>query len=61
MTMQDRLRIQFNAAINQATIDGNADRITNLELCREYFCNPPFRKALEDYVYAITTTRKDTP
>lgn len=38
----------FNQVIANQT---DADKIANLEICREYFTNPNFRKALEDHVW----------
>ena len=29
----------------------DADKIARLELCREYFTNPAFRKALADHLW----------
>lgn len=42
----------FNAAISNET---HADKIANIEICREYFTNPDFRKALEDHVWSLVT------
>ncbi len=38
----------FTAAIEKET---NADRIAKLELLREYFTNPTFRKTMEDHTF----------
>ncbi len=38
----------FNQVIAKQT---DADKIANLELCREYFTNPAFRKALENHLW----------
>jgi hypothetical protein len=40
----------FNAAIAAQT---DADKIARIELAREYFTNPTFRKALEDHVWQL--------
>jgi hypothetical protein len=42
----EQAREIFNQAIAQTH---DAEQIAKLELCREYFTNPAFRKALEDY------------
>ena len=49
MTTEQARQI-FNTAIN-ATQD--ADQIAKIELAREFFTNPDFRKALEDYTWQI--------
>ncbi len=41
----------FNKAIS-ATAD--ADQVARLELVREYFTNPIFRRALEDHSWSLT-------
>ena len=38
----------FNQVI---AAQAGADKIARLELCREYFTNPDFRKALENHVW----------
>jgi signal transduction histidine kinase len=40
----------FNKAIETAK---SADQVARLEVCREYFTNPDFRKKLEDYVWEL--------
>lgn len=40
----------FNQRIAAET---NASRIADLEIAREYFCDPEFRVALSDHVYAL--------
>jgi hypothetical protein len=45
-------REMFDAAI-KAHSDQNA--IARLELAREFFCNPAFRKTLEQKVWEINT------
>ena len=37
----------------QIAAEVDADRITKLELLREYYCNPEFRKAMENEVSRI--------
>jgi hypothetical protein len=40
----------FDEAVARET---DADKRANLELCREYFTNPEFRKALEGVIARI--------
>lgn len=40
-----KARAEFDKMISSAT---DPDKIAKLELMREFFCNPDFRKALED-------------
>jgi hypothetical protein len=40
----------FNQAIKTAK---NADQVARIELAREFFTNPAFRRALEDHVWSI--------
>jgi hypothetical protein len=47
MTTQQAREI-FNQAAASAT---DTDAIARIELAREYFTNPAFRKALEDFVW----------
>lgn len=49
MTNAEARQIFDTAAANEA----DADKRANIELCREYFTNPEFRKALEDMVATI--------
>lgn len=44
------VRAIFERAIE---LQPNADKRASLEICREYFTNPTFRKALEDYTAQI--------
>lgn len=44
----EQAREVFNQAIRNTT---DADAIANIELAREYFTNPTFRKALEDHIW----------
>jgi hypothetical protein len=46
----EMVRRVFNQAIEQTS---DPDKVANLELCREYFTNPEFRKALEDHTAKI--------
>jgi len=50
MTNQEAREV-FNQAI-AATAD--ADKIARIELVREFFTNPAFRKSLEDHVWDLT-------
>lgn len=43
---------QFNKAIEAET---NSDKIAELEVLREYFTNPEFKKNLETYTYRINS------
>ena len=45
-------RAIFDAARDATTCP---DARARIELCREYFTNPAFRKALVDYTWAATT------
>lgn len=47
----EALREIFNQAAAKAT---DADQIARVEICREYFTNPEFRKALENRVWEMT-------
>ena len=40
----------FNKAIESAK---DADQIARIEICREYFTNPEFKKGLENYVWNL--------
>lgn len=40
----------FNQRIATET---NADLVADLEIAREYFCNPEFRMAFSGHVYAL--------
>jgi len=44
----EQAREHFNDAIARQT---DPDRRARLELAREYFCNPEFRRALEDHLW----------
>lgn len=48
-------RAHFDAAIARSA---DADQIANIELCREYFTNPEFRKYLEDATFAATFNKQ---
>lgn len=43
----------FDSAIAAA----DPGQVAKLELAREYFCNPSFRAALADHVYALNTAQ----
>ena len=47
----EQAREVFNQAINSAK---NADQIARLELAREYFTNPTFRRGLADHLWSLT-------
>lgn len=47
-------RAIFNGAIEEA---GDADAVARLELAREYFTNPTFRKNLEQFVWEINQAK----
>lgn len=51
----DDARKVFDAMIAQTA---DPDRRAELELCREYFCNPAFRAAFADHVF---TTNQSIP
>lgn len=51
MDTDQQVREVFNQVIH--TVEDPANR-AHLEVMREYFTNPQFRKALEDLVWAIT-------
>lgn len=44
----EQAREVFNQVIANQT---DADKIANLEICREYFTNPAFAKALADHLW----------
>ena len=48
-----QFRSFFDRAIAKATATGDADKIAKLELTREYFFNPKFRKELEEFTWRI--------
>ncbi len=52
MTTQQAKEI-FNQAATEALAKGDADAVANIELCREYFTNPAFRRALEDHLWEM--------
>lgn len=43
-------RAEFNKLIARQT---DPDLIARLELCREYFTNPTFRRGLADFVWSL--------
>ncbi len=51
------VRAIFERAIE---LQPNADKRASLEICREYFTNPTFRKALEDYTAQINGCRDES-
>lgn len=44
----EALRAIFNQAAAKAA---DADQLARVEICREYFTNPTFRKALENHLW----------
>ena len=50
----EQIREIFNTVIENAK---NSDKVANLELCREYFTNPDFKKFLEDTTFAINQVK----
>ena len=50
----DEARIIFDG-LCASTQDKN--QIAKIELCREYFCNPEFKKALEQLTWGINNPR----
>ena len=50
----DQLKDIFNSAIKAAT---NADQTAKLEVCREYFTNPEFKKDLENITFIINQSK----
>jgi hypothetical protein len=44
------VRAVFDAVISQQS---DPNKVANLELCREYFLNPDFRKWMEDAVASV--------
>jgi hypothetical protein len=51
----DEARAIFDAAIASGSQD--PDRIANVEMLREYFCNPEFRAWMRDQVAKINGVR----
>lgn len=51
------IRKVFNDSIKGET---DPDRIANVELLREYFCNPTFRKAMSDIVFEIIQKKESS-
>ena len=47
----EQAREIFTHAISAAK---DADQVVRIELAREYFTNPDFRRALADYVWSLT-------
>ncbi len=50
MTTQQAREV-FNRAVQAAQASGDHDAVANIEICREYFTNPEFRKALADHLW----------
>lgn len=48
------IRAEFDKVRDAAAAKGDADAVARIELAREYFTNPAFRKALEDHVWETT-------
>jgi len=53
------LRAIIDKAVAARQAAGDEDAVARLEIAREYFTNPTFRRALEDYSFALT--RKAAP
>ncbi len=49
---------QAREIFNQAAIGKTGDELANLEIAREYFCNPGFRKFLEEQTYLLNTEQQ---
>lgn len=49
---REQVRAVFNAEVEKAKAVGDEDRVAKVELMREYFTNPAFRKAMEDFVWS---------
>jgi hypothetical protein len=49
---REQARTVFDAEVDKAKAAGDDDRVARVELMREYFTNPPFRRAMEDFVFA---------
>lgn len=56
MTSQQAKEI-FNQAHKAALEVGDDGAAANIELCREFFTNSEFRKAMSDYVWEINSSR----
>lgn len=48
----NEVREIFNKVIAGQT---DPDRVANLEIVREYFTNPDFKRALEDFVWQVNS------
>ena len=43
----------FNQMVEEAAKNGNHETVAKIELAREFFTNPDFRKALEQHVWEL--------
>lgn len=43
----------FNAAADAAKARNDSDALASIEIAREFFTNPDFRRALSDFVWNI--------
>lgn len=48
----------FNQMIAAAVAAGNATAVAHMELAREYFTNPAFKAAIEEYVWQNSQARE---
>jgi len=53
----NEIRTGFNQMIEAAKAAGNADAVARMEIAREYFTNPEFKRNLEDFTWAINQGR----
>lgn len=53
-------RAIFQEAEDRARANGNEDSASALQLAKEYFTNPAFRGALEDYLFERTYRPQET-
>jgi hypothetical protein len=54
----EQLKAGFNESITNARNAGvDSKTIAEMEICREYFTNPKFKKDLESYVWQINQAK----
>ena len=53
-TTTTEARAIFQYAEDRARTNGNEDSASALQLAKEYFTNPTFRRSLEDYLFERT-------
>jgi hypothetical protein len=56
MTIEE-IRACFNKMIEAALAAGDAKAVARMEIAREYFTNPAFKRGLEDFTWAINQGR----